>query len=261
MTEKKLQNFFAKNGIKATTNHFNALKTTIYYATIGDDHLPAILFIHGAPASMIIYKDYFKNEKLLKQFSMYAVDRPGYGITNGNPIPSIKKQAEMVAPLAERIQRVHQPLIVVAVSYGASIACRLVMDYPTVIQGLVLISPSLAPRLERMFWITPWIQKTFLKNWIPKRHYAVVEEKISHQTELKKMLPLWNRIDIPVYYLQSEKDWVVYPSNADFARKYLVSCPSLQFHFFKGRRHDVYSRYHEIVTDKILKLYQIITTS
>ena len=89
MTEQELRQFFERNNINASISHYDAQSRRIYYAVIGDDHLPALLFIHGAPASMTIYKDFFRDEELLKRFAMYAVDRPGYGVTDGDPEPSI----------------------------------------------------------------------------------------------------------------------------------------------------------------------------
>ena len=218
MTENELKRFFDKHNIKATINHYTALKRTIYYATIGEDHLPAILFIHGAPASMTIYKDYFTDQELLKRFSMYAVDRPGFGVTGGNAEPSIKKQAETIFPLAERIQRVHQPLIVMAGSYGVSVACRMVMDHPKMIQGMILVAPSLGPGLEKMYWVTPLLAKGFLSKLVSKEYRSA---------SIEKMLGLWNKIDVPVFYLQSERDSIVYSSNAEFAKRHLVNSPFL----------------------------------
>lgn len=190
MTEDELKSFFERHSIKATINHYSAGKRTIYYATIGEDHLPAILFIHGAPASMTIYKDYFTDTELLGRFSMYAVDRPGFGVTNGKAEPSIKNQAEIISPLVERIHRVHQPLIVMAGSYGVPIGCRLVTDHPKMIQGLVLVAPSLGPGLEKMYWITPLMAKGFLSKFVSKEYQSASIEKMQHKKELEKMLPL-----------------------------------------------------------------------
>lgn len=234
MTEEQLAKFFQKHGIRADINYYSVQKRNIYYAVIGEDHLPAVLFIHGAPASMTIYKNYFTDEALLKHFSLYAVDRPGYGVTDGQPEVSIRQQSEMIISLAKNIHRVHHPLLIVAGSYGASIACRMVMDHPGIVQGLVLISPSLGPGLEKMFWFTPLIHTSFLRKWVSKENYSATEERIVHERELKKMLPLWNRISIPVFYLQSKNDRIVYPSNAGFAKKHLVKCSLPDIHFFKG---------------------------
>jgi pimeloyl-ACP methyl ester carboxylesterase len=258
MTEDELKSFFERHTIKATINHYTAQKRTVYYAAIGEDHLPAILFIHGAPASMTIYKDYFTDEELLKRFAMYAVDRPGFGVTGGKAEPSIQKQAEIIFPLAERIHRVHQPLIIMAGSYGVSIACRLVMNNPRIIQGLILVAPSLGPGLEKMYWITPLIGKGFLNKLVSKEYRSASIEKLHHKKELEKMLPLWSKIDIPVFYLQSEKDNVVYSSNAEFAKQHVVNVPFLKIHLFKGRKHNIDSKHQLTIRNKILELLKML---
>jgi pimeloyl-ACP methyl ester carboxylesterase len=259
MTEDQLKAFFDKHGIKAAINHYTALQRTIYYATIGDDHLPAILFIHGAPASMAIYKDYFKDEELLKRFTLYAVDRPGFGVTGGDAEPSMSKQAQIIYSLAQRIHRVHQPLIVMAGSYGVSIACRMVMDYPNIVQGLVLVAPSLGPGLEKMYWVTPLLTKGVFSKIISKEYQSASIEKMHHKKELEKMLPLWKKIDVPVFYLQSANDGVVYSSNADFAKKHLVNAPLLKIHLFKGRKHNIDSKHHLAIRYKIIELFKLLT--
>jgi uncharacterized protein len=258
MTEDELKGFFDKHRIKAIISHYAAAKRKIYYATIGEDHLPAILFIHGAPASMTIYKDYFTDKELLKRFSMYAVDRPGFGVTNGNAEPSIQKQAEMISPLAERIHRVHQPLIIMAGSYGVPIACRLVMDHPKIIRGLVLVAPSLGPGLEKMYWVTPLMAKGFLSKLVSKEYKSASVEKMHHKKELEKMLPLWNKIDVPFFYLQSQNDSIVYPSNGEFAKQHLTCVPYLKIQLFKGCKHNIDSKHHIEITNKIVELFKML---
>jgi pimeloyl-ACP methyl ester carboxylesterase len=258
MTERELKAFFDEHEIKAVINHYSALKRNIYYAAIGEDHLPAILFIHGAPASMTIYKDFFTDEELLKRFSMYAVDRLGFGVTDGNAEPSIKKQADTIFPLAERIQRVHQPLIIMAGSYGVPVACRMIMEHPKIVQGLILVAPSLGPGLEKMYWITPLLTKGFFSKLVSKEYKAASIEKMHHKEELEKMLPFWHKIEIPVFYLQSQNDPVVYPSNAEFAKQHLVNASLLKIHFFKGRKHNIDSRHHIEIRNKILELFKML---
>lgn len=190
---------------------------------------------------------------------MYAVDRAGYGVTGGKAEPSIPKQAEMICPLAERIHRVHQPLIIMAGSYGVSIACRLVMDHPNLIHGLVLVAPSLGPGLEKMYWITPLMTKGFISKIVSKEYQSAAIEKMHHKKELEKMLKLWHKIDIPVFYLQSEKDNVVYSSNAAFAKEHLVNVPFLNVHLFKGRKHNIDSKHFISIRNKIIQLLKMLS--
>ena len=85
---------------------------------------------------------------------------------------------------------------------------------------------------------------------------SAAKEKLSHRTELNKMLPHWKKITIPVMYLQSKKDSVVYSSNAAFAKEQLVNSPLVDVVLFKGRRHDITSSHESLISQKILELYQ-----
>jgi pimeloyl-ACP methyl ester carboxylesterase len=144
-------------------------------------------------------------------------------------------------------------------SYGVSIACRLIMDHPGIIQGLVLVAPSLGPGLERMYWITPLMAKGFLSKVISKEYQSASIEKMHHKKELEKMLPLWNKVDVPVFYLQSEKDNVVYSSNAQFAKQHLVHVPFLKIHLFKGRKHNIDSKHYIAIRNKLVELLKILS--
>ena len=257
MTEEELKRFFAKHQIKATINHYISSKRAIYYATIGEDHLPALLFIHGSPASLIIYKDYFTDQELLKHFSLYAVDRFGYGVTNDGSESSVQKQAQVILPLAERIHRVHQPLIVVADSNAASIVCSLVMNHPQIVQALVF-SPLLVSGLEKKHWLASLLHKTFLRNFISKKYLSATAEKKLHQHELNKMIMLSDKIQIPVFYLDSEKNSIIFSDNSNSAKNLLTNSPFLNVYFFKRGNQNVYYSYQKEIRNKILELYQML---
>jgi esterase/lipase len=100
--------------------------------------------------------------------------------------------------------------------------------------------------------------KGFFSGLVSKEYRSASVEKLQHEKELKKMLPLWSKIDIPVFYLQSEHDSIVYPTNADFARKHLVNVPFLKIHFFKGRKHNIDSKHHLGIRNNVLELYKML---
>jgi pimeloyl-ACP methyl ester carboxylesterase len=169
---------------------------------------------------------------------MYAIDRPGYGFSGfADPEISIEKQASMIRPILDSLQKINHPVIIMAESYGTSIACRMVMDYPGLIDGLVLVGPSLAPGEEKIYGVTPFIEWPVFHWFVPRIFQSANKEKIHHQEELTKMLPLWSRINIPVMYLQGEKDELIYTSNASFAKEHLTNAPLLDIRFFKNRPH------------------------
>jgi pimeloyl-ACP methyl ester carboxylesterase len=152
-------------------------------------------------------------------------------------MPDIEAQAAVIRPLLDSLHHVHHPIVVVGVSYGAPIACRLAMDYPALVDGLVLTGPAIGPGRERFFWFTHIIESPLIHWMIPRMLQSANQEKIHHKEELAKMLPLWSHIHVPVAYLQGANDELVYPSNADFAREHLKNASSLEVQMIPGRGH------------------------
>jgi pimeloyl-ACP methyl ester carboxylesterase len=260
ITDRHLERFFSENNLTGEVRYYERLGRKIRYITIGTDHKPAtLLFIPGSPASIDLYIDYYKDPSLLQNFKMFAVDRPGYGNSGyGDPEPSVEKQAEIISPIIAEFHSVRRPLIICAGSYGATIACRLVMDHPGIADGLVLDGPSLGPREEKVFWLAPLIENSFIRRIIPPHHRSANTEKIHHEEELEKMLPYWEKIKIPVMYIQGSKDKMIYTSNADFARENLTSAPYLNVHFVAKRKHFIGRKERPLITKKILQMFQML---
>lgn len=255
MNDKELYAFFKRNNIKGAVRYYEAGGRRIRYISIGNDTLPTLFFIHGSPASLSIYHNYYKDSILLKKFKMYAVDRPGYGYSGlGLPEPSIQKQVEMISPVIDSLNQVTHPVIIVAGSYGTPIACRIAMDHPTLVDGLVLIGPSIAPGEEKTYWFTRAIENPLLNWFIPRMFQSANTEKLAHKEQLQKMLPYWKNIRIPVTYLQGENDELIYTSNLSFARKYLINVPSLDIRIFKNRPHFMLFTERETIKNKILEM-------
>lgn len=238
-SDRKLKKFFAEKRVPVSIGYYTSHNRSLRYLRAGSVQAKAtILFIHGAPSSMSYFKNYLSNDTLLPQACMLAIDRPGYGYSGfGKPEPSIALQAAVIRPLLDSLQRARHPLVVVGVSYGTSIACRLAMDYPGLVDGLVLIAPSLAPGEERIYSIAYFIEHPWVKWLIPSMFVSANAEKLHHCQELEKMLPYWKNIRVPVAYLQGENDQLIYTSNARFAKDQLVHAPCLDVTMIPNRGH------------------------
>ena len=138
-SDKELSKFFRENHIPGTIGYYTALGRRLRYVSIGNDNLSTLVFIHGSPASMSLYRGRFSDKTILEKFHILAIDRPGYGYSGfGNPEPSIQKQSEMTSLLLDSLYKAKHPIIVVGGSFGAPIACRLAMDHPDLVDGLSL---------------------------------------------------------------------------------------------------------------------------
>jgi pimeloyl-ACP methyl ester carboxylesterase len=255
MDDKDLKAWFESRHIEPKINYYKSQGRTVRYLQSGDDSNATILFIHGAPSSLSYWKAYLSDSRLLKRATLYAVDRPGYGYSGlGDPLPDMATQASIIKLILDSLHKAHHPVIVVGVSYGSPIACRLAMDYPELVDGIVLIAPPLGPGQERIFWFTYIIENPLLNWFIPRMLQSANREKVHHRDELTKMLPLWPRIHVPVNYLQGMNDGLVNPDNADFAKTHLTNAPSLNIQMIPGRGHLIAFNEEERITHAILDM-------
>ncbi|HEY4111362.1 alpha/beta hydrolase [Puia sp.] len=238
MDDKELFSWFHERHLDPRIDYYQAKGRRIRYLAIGDRPDATILFIHGAPSSLSYWKDYLADSLLLSRATMYAVDRPGYGYSGlANAMPDIGDQADVIRLILDSLHRANHPVIVVGVSYGGPIACRLAMDYPELVDGLVLVAPPIGPGLEKIFWFTYPVETPAVHWFVPRMLKTANEEKVHHRAELTKMLPLWGRIHVPVIYVQGEQDGLVDTTNAGFARQHLLNAPSLTIRMIPGRGH------------------------
>jgi len=258
-SDAELSRFFKETNIPGKIGYYTALGRKLRYVSIGNDSLPTLVFIHGSPASMSLYRGRFSDRTILNTFHILAVDRPGYGYSGfGDPEPSIQKQSEMISRLLDSVYHARHPIIVVGGSFGAPIACRLAMDHPDLVDALEITGPAIGPGREKVFWFAPIIEHPAIRWIIPRMFQSANTEKLHHKEELEKMLPFWNKIRIPVMYLQGAKDNLIDTSNATFARRELVNAPYLNIYFFPNRHHYLAQFEWPTIRDRIMKLYQMV---
>ncbi len=238
MDNKDLTDWFHQHHAEPHIGYYESRGRKVRYMEVGNSPDATILFIHGAPSSMSYWRNYLTDSILLKRATMYAADRPGYGYSGlADPMPDLSAQAAVQAFILDSLHKAHRPVIVVGVSYGGPIACRLAMDHPELVDGLVLVAPPIGPGREKIFWFTYLIENP-LFHWVVPRMLATAnQEKIHHREELTKMLPLWGQIHVPTIYLQGEKDGLVDTTNATFAREHLTNVPYLDIRMIPGRGH------------------------
>jgi pimeloyl-ACP methyl ester carboxylesterase len=238
MDDRELISWFHNRHLEPRIDYYKAKGRDIRYLTVGGNDTASVLFIHGAPSSLSYWKDYLADSMLLSRATMYSVDRPGYGYSGlADPMPSISDQAGVIRLILDSLHKVNHPIIVVGVSYGGPIACRLAMDYPELVDGLVLVAPPIGPGMEKLFWFTYPVESPLIHWFVPRMLQTANEEKVHHKEELEKMLPLWGSIHVPVIYLQGDKDGLVDTTNAGFARQHMINAPSLDIQMIPGRGH------------------------
>ncbi len=247
-------------GYEASIHYYDTLDRQIRYVEIGDDSKPMLLFIHGAPASVSFWLNYMTHPDLLSRFKIVAVDRPGYGGSGyGESEPSVKKQAKLVSRLLKMKQKIHDKIIVQGSSYGGTLAARLAMDYPQLIDGLILLSASVCPKEEKIYSITYPTSAVPLKWMIPKALRMANEEKLGHKAALDAMLPSWKNIVAPTIIMHGTDDSLIYPINASFAKEKITNAPRVELHWAEGRGHDLSWTRKDLILESLEKMLGWVT--
>lgn len=187
---------------------------------------PAVLYVHGTPGDWTSFKRTMQEPRLAGQLRQISVDRPGWGASyrpdrsRAGIEPSLAAQAAALEALLDQIAR-DQSVVVVGHSLGAPIAARFAADYPERVAGLLLAAGSIDPELEKATWYQR-LGRTRLVRWMLPRSLVAADEEIQPlRAELEELLPLWAKIEAPVFVLHGVKDSLVPVENAAFARRML----------------------------------------
>ncbi|MBK7870378.1 MAG: alpha/beta hydrolase [Saprospiraceae bacterium] len=240
---------------QATFRYYAESKRKIRYLEIGNDTKPLIVFIHGAPSSISFWNDLLTDSTLLSKAKLMAVDRPGYGYSGyGRPEISVKEQARLIAQVLLQKRNVFNKIILHGSSYGGTVAARIAMDYPNLVDGLLLQSASVEPGAETTYDIS-YITTHWALEWLVPGAFKVANhEKLSHRKQLELMRPFWSRVIAPTIILQGDADELIFPSNANYAEKQLINACSVEKLIARGSGHDLLWTRRELLIASLMKL-------
>ncbi len=228
----------------------------MHYVHVGADSLPLVIMVHGAPGSANNMMGYLKDQKLTSVAQAVAVDRTGYGFSNfGKAELSVEAQAASIKPILEKhIFQKNQKAILVGHSFGAPVIARLAMDFPELVDGLVIVAGSVDPALEPKKWYQKPLDLFFIRWMLPPAARVCNQEIIPLPEELEKMLPLWKKITCPVVLVHGTEDGLVPVGNVDFASRMLVNSSRVIVDTLQGENHFILWSHRERIVDRIIEL-------
>ena len=225
MSQSEIDHYFKNKKYKGRLYSYDEGKHHMNYLAVGDTTLPTVIFVHGSPGSLSAFIDFMSDSLLLRRAHLISVDRPGFGSSNfGYAEPSLQQQAEALRPILQRYRH-GRPIILVGHSLGGPVIARLAMDYPELVDRLIIVAGSIDPDLEPKEWFRAPMATPFLKWMLPRSFRASNDEIYKLKPELQEMLPLWKKITTPTIVIQGNKDVLVHPDNASFAKKMIVNAP------------------------------------
>lgn len=218
--------------------HYKIGNRNMRFAKMGKDNAPLVVALHGTPGSSADWRNLYNDSSFVNKVKLIAVDRPGYGYSDfGNVETSLKVQAELIAPILKKYRKTYETVVVLGFSYGGPVAARLAMDYPDLMDGLILLSAAVAPGEEKIYSISYPTTTKWLEWLVPTAITNANYEKLSHRETLLKMKPYWNKIKAVTTIIHSDSDDLVYPENAHFAEQNLKNAPIVKKIMLPNKHH------------------------
>lgn len=226
--DRDIREHYANRPVKPTFYTIQNDSLKLFAATTGADTLPPLLLIHGAPGAWYGYMNMVDDSLLQSRFHIIAIDRLGYNhssLRKKRFVTSIETQAK-AAMLALSLNHSKQKAVLLGRSFGAPIAAQMAILNPNAFSQLVMLAPAIDPAKEKFWWFSKPAKWWIVRAWLPRRLNVATFEKFAHANELKKLQPQWSKLQVPTIVVQGGKDWIVDPSNLDFARQQLADKPA-----------------------------------
>ena len=261
LSDSKTKAYFVEKGLNVNLNYYETQGRKIRYASIGSDSLPTILMIHGAPSSLNINMRLLSDSTLLNHARLFALDRPGYGYSGlGDAVTSIEQQAQMMIPLLEQIHKNGKPIVLEGISFGGPISIKIAALRPDLVDGILLGAPAIAPKQETYFDISYPMRWPIVKYLFPRMLRVATDEKWAHQAELEELLPDWEKIKVPIIYVQGENDEIVNPvTTPSFAKHYLTNVKYLEIIMIPNQKHFLTYPQHQLLVNKLTELVKMVS--
>jgi pimeloyl-ACP methyl ester carboxylesterase len=255
--ERDLRKHYANKSVRPTYYTIQNDSLRLFVATTGADTLPPLLLIHGAPGAWYGYLNMVDDSILQSKYHIIAVDRLGYNHSKHRKkriVTSIDLQARAAA-LALSLNHSRQKGVLLGRSYGAPIAAKIAILNPQRFNKLVMLAPAIDPAKEKFWWFSKPAKWWIVRMWLPHRINLASFEKFAHAKELEKLANEWPMLQVPTTVVQGGKDWIVDPTNLDFARMKLAK-KEAQFIFLPNAGHLISYSHPDLVRELVITPFQ-----
>lgn len=222
------------------------------YVVTGDSSKPMILFVHGSPGSLSAFTSYLADSTLLQNAFLVSADRPGFGYSNfGKAEPSLRKQAAIIKSIIETHSRA-RPVVLVGHSLGGPLITRMAIDYPELVDALVIVSGSIDPQLEpNDIWFRAPLSTPFLRWAVPTAFRVSNDELYQLKPQLQEMDREYREIKCPIVFIHGTKDKMAPPENVEYGRRKFTSA-SVRVTMIEDAGHFIPWQHEAIIIQGIL---------
>lgn len=237
--------------IRASIDTPSGIELSYLAAITTDASGQRIIYVHGTPGSARAFERYLLDP--IDGFESISVDRPGFGRTlPHDPEPRLREQARAIEPLL--VERNGKWPILVGHSLGAPIVARVAADFPDRVGGLLILSGSLDPALERITWYQRLGNFAFIPYMIPRALRNANRELFPLKKELVALKPLLRQIRCPVIIVHAPDDSLVPFQNVAFMEAHMSPGVVRDVVVLEGKNHFLPWNSEDSVRSAIVKL-------
>jgi pimeloyl-ACP methyl ester carboxylesterase len=198
---------------------------TMHYMEGGRPDRGTLVLVHGSPGNWEAWERYMRDSLLCAEARVVAIDRLGYGKSSpGLPVPDLGRQASSLRPLLDSLKR-QGPVVLAGHSMGGPIAARAAMDFPELLDGLLILAGSADPALEKVMGAQYLAERPAFRWLLPPDLDVSNRELMPHGPELAAMEARWAGLRVPTTILQGKRDHFVPWQNADYMARLMTARP------------------------------------
>ncbi len=231
-----------------------ANKTIHFIQKINQKNFPLLVMVHGSPGALNAYEVYLQDSLLNAKVNMISVDRAGFGYSDfGTAESSLTIQAGLIAEILKDFS--NQKIILMGHSMGGPVIAKLAMDFPELVDAMLMVAPSISPDLEPSNTWRKVLNFPLIRWLTPDGLRVCNQEIIPLENELEAMRADWKNIKIPVTVVQGEADKLVPKGNAFFAKKMMPDSP-VKISIVKDGNHFILWSETSLIKKELLELLQ-----
>lgn len=237
--------------LRASIDTPSGLNVSYISSVTVETGLQRLIFVHGTPGNARAFEAYLLDP--LPGFESISVDRPGFGQTRPlSPLPGLRDQALAIEPLL--VERGGAWPILIGHSLGGPVIARVAADYPERVGGLVILSGSLDPSLEKIAWYQRLAEFAFIPYMIPRALRNSNRELYPLKDELEALGPLLRNVTCPVTIVHAPDDSLVPYENVAYMKEKFAEGVIREVVVLDGKDHFVPWNAEPEIRDAILRL-------
>lgn len=240
-------------GVQELSLAIDALQGTRLAAWVtGEESARRLILVHGTPGSAAGWRRYLANP--IPGLRTIAFDRPGFGRTTPpSALVAFEDQAAALAPLLEPDAEGRWPILV-GHSLGGPIVARAAADHPDRVGGIVILSGSLDPTLEKPRWFNHAADLILFRMLLTSSWRHSNEEILSAPRQTRELARVLERVRCPVVILHGTEDSLVPYANVAYMQRAFANAASVEVVRLEGADHFIPWTHESVVRNAVARL-------